>query len=622
MKYLNKKYFFLLLGIIFCANFLFNHYSNKVDKKEVIYTEFKQDLDSNKIASLNIHNSYSRANEIVYNKVEDNNKTEKEKTYYTVLVPSFEYFWKNFNEQYSDKNIEVKMTPIPEDSVFITLLRSIIPILIIFALFMFMQKGAISFIGKNKTSLIEPKDIKETFSDVIGINEVKEEVMEIVDFLQKPEKFSKAGAKMPKGIILSGEPGTGKTMLAKALAKEAGVPFFYASGSSFVEMLVGLGASRVRKMFEEAKKVAPCIIFIDEIDAIGTKRGSRFATGSNDEKEGTLNELLTQMDGMESNNGIFVMGATNRLDTLDKALLRAGRFDRQLVVPLPSLEGRLELIQKLMKKYEMAHDFNANEASRSVSGLSGADITNLFNEAAIIQVRKNKNAIDRECFGEALDKIIMGMSNGHKLTEKDKRITAYHEAGHAVVGLFLEGCDPVHKVTITPRGRALGVTMSLPEEDRVHYSKKYLLAQISMLYGGFCAERIFTKDNTTGASNDIERATEIAKKMVTVWGLSNNPELQQYVYLSHDGFGGEHLNMLSEKTKEMIDKDITDILKNQRNTTNKILNEYNDVVEKMVDMLMEKEVISEKDIYYILKDCNIENIPEYLVKIMENEFKH
>ena len=614
MKFLkNKQVWIFVLVFAFIFSFFHNASNANPPVKELNYNEFVKELDSGNIHTMYIDNSFSNAKELSFFNVQEKDKPELERQYYKVLTPSFEYFWKNFESNPKYKNIIIQMRPIPQESIFITILKSLIPIILIMALFIGMQRFAmIGLAGNNQSEIIEPDKLKVSFDDVIGIDEIKNEVKEIVHFLKSPEKFEQAGAKMPKGIILSGAPGTGKTMLAKALAKEANVPFFYTSGSSFVEMFVGLGASRVRKLFKQAKKAAPCIILIEDIDAVGGERGVK--VGGHDEKEGTLNELLVQMDGMSDNSGVFIMAATNIVSKLDKALLRAGRFDRQLVVPLPNLDGRLELIKKLSNQYKMDDIFDYDEASRGVSGLSSAEITNLMNEAAIIQVRKDKPYIDKECFNEALDKIIMGMSNGHKLTDKDKRITAYHEAGHAVVGLFMPNADPVHKVTIVPRGQALGVTMSLPEEDRVHYSKQYLLAQISMLYGGFCAEKKFIGDNTTGASNDIERATQLAKNMITVWGLNDN--LQQYVYLGQDQFGAENFNLLSENMKQRIENEIEQILSTSRAKTMEILEQYREVVEKMVEVLLEKEVVTESDILNILKESNItdEQIPSYLIK--------
>lgn len=610
-KNINKKKWFLYALVIFLLSFYFNHRNASVSAVNVSYSQFMKELNENKVKSINIHNSYSKANEIYY--TFDVDKPEGKRNYFKVLVPSFEHFWQKFDSNDKFKNIEVKTTPIPTESLIVTLIKSIIPLALFFGIFLWMQRESMSFMSRGKAQLIKPNNIDISFSDVIGIDDIKEEVMEIVDFLKKPEKFSEHNAKMPKGIILSGQPGTGKTMLAKALAKEAGVPFYYCSGSSFVEMFVGLGASRVRSLFAEAKENAPCIIFIDEIDTIGGKRGNRVGMSAHDEREGTLNELLTQMDGMATNNGVFIMGATNRLDMLDSALIRAGRFDRQLTVPMPSFDGRSELLTKLCKQYKIADDIDINEMARALTGRSGAEITNLMNEAAILQVRKNKPAIDKECFHEALDKLIMGMSNGAKMSEKDRRMTAYHEAGHAVVSMFLPETDPVHKVTITPRGNALGVTMMLPEEDRTSKSKTHLLSEISVLLAGFCAEQKFCGDVSTGASNDIERATAIANAMVKRLGMGSN--LQQYVYTEVDGFGGESMNSLSEQMRVRIEQEIEDIFRSRKEATNSILEKYQSVIEKMVERLLDKEVVTEHDLYEITSEVLPENeIPEYLVK--------
>ena len=381
---------------------------------------------------------------------------------YQVYVPEFQEFWKSFEASPQHRGIHVEMTPPQQENVLVAIIRSILPLAIFIGLMLWFQRYSMGKLAKNKINKVKPEEVNVQFDDIIGIDEIKEEVSEIVDFLKKPEKFDAAGAVMPKGIILSGQPGVGKTMLARSLAKESGVPFYAVSGSSFVEMFVGLGASRVRSLFDEAKNNAPCIIFIDEIDTIGGARSNNSI--GYDEKDGTLNELLAQMDGMQKNKGIFIMGATNRVDMLDKALLRAGRFDRQLIVPMPNTEGRLKLLQKLALKYNIAPDVNFEKLSQSMTGLSPAEITNLMNEASILQVRQDKQMLDSACIEEALDKLLIGLGNGYKMTEKDKRITAYHEAGHAVVGLFLDECDPVHKVSITPRGMSLGVTVSRPQE--------------------------------------------------------------------------------------------------------------------------------------------------------------
>lgn len=610
-----KKRIFFIAFTIFIISFFINYLNSEVPTKEIKYSEFVKELNSGQILSFNINNSYTRANEIIYTKMESKGLPEEQQKYYKVLVPSFTNFWQKFEDNKKFADIEVKMSPIPTENFFITLIKSLLPLTLFLFIFIWMQRQGMSFMSKSTTQLIDPSKIDVTFDDIIGIDDVKNEVSEIVDFLKNPEKFSAKNAKMPKGIILAGPPGTGKTMLAKALAKEAGVPFFYSSGSSFVEMFVGLGASRVRKMFAEAQKHAPCIIFIDEIDTIGGKRGNGMS-GSHDEKEGTLNELLTQMDGMETNNGVFVMGATNRIDMLDKALTRPGRFDRQIVVPLPSIDGRLELLEKLFKKYNIDKNLNIKEVARGLTGRSGAEITNLMNEAAIIQVRKNKDYLDSECISEALDKIIMGMSNGAKMNDKNKLVTAYHEAGHAIVNMFMPETDPVHKVTITPRGNALGVTMMLPEEDRISQTKTHLLSEISVLLAGYHAEKKFIGDVTTGSSNDIERATLIAKAMVTRLGMGKN--LKQFVYTDKDGWGSDNLNSLSDSMKQRIEEEIEDIMTTQTKATVDILNKYENIIHIMAKKLVEEEVLTEEYISEIMvNNLPHDEIPEYILKYLK-----
>lgn len=598
----SKKILFVAT-IIFIALFSYNSMNSEIKTTDVKYSEFTKQLENNEISTIDINNSYSAANKIVYTKKESDKLADKNKKYYKVLMPSFVTFWSDFYPKNKDKNnpyskIEVKMSEIPQDSLFIILLKSFLPMLFIIGIIILAQRYSMGMMSKNQIKLIPTNKIDVKFSDVIGIDEVKSEFEEIVDMIKNKDKYKKANARMPKGIILSGSPGTGKTMLAKALAKEAGVPVFTCSGSSFVEMFVGLGASRVRDLFKQAKKVAPCIIFIDEIDAIGGKRGQ--GIGGHDERENTLNELLTQMDGVLGSNDIFVMGATNRLETLDKALLRAGRFDRQIVVPLPNFEGRKQLIEKLSKNYNISDDFNVEELARGTIGRSGADITNIMNEASLVQVKQNKEFLDKECFNEALDKVVMGIANGAKMNEQEKRRTAFHEAGHAVVGIFSPESDPVHKVTIMPRGNALGVTMSMPAEDKVSYTKTYLLSQISLLLAGFCAEQKFIGDVTTGASNDIERATAIVKNMILKFGMGKN--LMQYVYIDTDSFGNENLSSLSNAQKEQIEKEIEEILKKQKQHTEDILESKKNVINAMVKMLLKKEIITESDIKQILKD--------------------
>jgi len=437
-----------------------------------------------------------------------------------------------------------------------------------------------------------------TFADVAGCDEAKEEVQEIVDFLRDPSKFQKLGGRIPKGVLMVGNPGTGKTLLAKAIAGEAKVPFFSISGSDFVEMFVGVGAARVRDMFENAKKHAPCIIFIDEIDAVGRHRGAGLG-GGNDEREQTLNQLLVEMDGFEGHTGIIVIAATNRPDILDPALLRPGRFDRQVVVPLPDIRGREEILKVHMRKVPISGDVKADIIARGTPGFSGADLANLVNEAALFAARGNKRLVDMDDFEKAKDKIMMGAERRSMvMSEEEKMNTAYHESGHAVVAKVMPKSDPVHKVTIIPRGRALGLTMQLPEQDRYAYDRQYLMSRIAVLFGGRIAEELFMDQMTTGASNDFERATAMARDMVTRYGMS---DLGVMVYGENDGevFLGrsvtQHKNV-SEATMQKVDAEIRRIIDEQYALARKILEENRDKVEAMTKALLEWETIDAEQI--------------------------
>jgi cell division protease FtsH len=448
--------------------------------------------------------------------------------------------------------------------------------------------------------------IKITFSDVAGVEEAKEEVGELVEFLRDPGKFQKLGGKIPSGVLMVGSPGTGKTLLAKAIAGEAKVPFFTISGSDFVEMFVGVGASRVRDMFEQAKKHAPCIIFIDEIDAVGRHRGAGLG-GGHDEREQTLNQLLVEMDGFEGNEGVIVIAATNRPDVLDPALLRPGRFDRQVVVPLPDIRGREQILKVHMRKVAVDDDIKPNIIARGTPGFSGADLANLINEAALFAARANKKLVDMEDFERAKDKIMMGAERRSMvMNEEEKKLTAYHEAGHAIVGRSLPGHDPVYKVSIIPRGRALGVTMFLPEEDRLSYSKSFLESQLCSLYGGRIAEElIFGKDAvTTGASNDIERATGLARSMVTKWGLSD--KLGPLTYSEDDGevFLGHSVSKhkaVSDETAKTIDEEIRKIIDESYARSETILKDNIEKLHLMADALMKYETIDSDQITDIME---------------------
>jgi cell division protease FtsH len=456
--------------------------------------------------------------------------------------------------------------------------------------------------GKSKAKLLSEDQIKTTFSDVAGCDEAKEDVKELVEFLREPGKYQKLGGKIPRGVLMVGQPGTGKTLLAKAIAGEARVPFFSISGSDFVEMFVGVGASRVRDMFEQAKKQAPCIIFIDEIDAVGRSRGVGIG-GGNDEREQTLNQLLVEMDGFEVNDGIIVIAATNRPDVLDPALLRPGRFDRQVVVGLPDIRGREQILQVHMKKAPVSDDVNASLIARGTPGFSGADLANLVNEAALFAARANRSEVTMEEFEKAKDKILMGAERKTMvMSEKEKENTAYHEAGHAIVGRLVPEHDPVYKVSIIPRGRALGVTMFLPEEDRHSISKRGIESNICSLYGGRIAEELtLGKEGvTTGASNDIERATKYARNYVTKWGLSDKLGAQLYSEDEQGGYlgssGGGQMAHLSDDTARTIDSEVKDLLDSCYQRATQILVDNRDKLEMMKDALMEYETIDSDQI--------------------------
>jgi cell division protease FtsH len=497
----------------------------------------------------------------------------------------------------------------PEEQSFLTsIFISWFPMLLLIGVWIFFMRqmqggggrGAMSF-GKSKARLLGEDQIKTTFADVAGCDEAKEDVTELVDFLRDPSKFQKLGGKIPKGVLMVGPPGTGKTLLAKAIAGEAKVPFFTISGSDFVEMFVGVGASRVRDMFEQAKKAAPCIIFIDEIDAVGRQRGAGLG-GGHDEREQTLNQMLVEMDGFEGHEGIIVIAATNRPDVLDPALLRPGRFDRQVVVGLPDIRGREQILKVHMRKVPVSDNVEPSVIARGTPGFSGADLANLVNEAALFAARGNKRLVAMEEFEKAKDKIMMGSERKSMvMTEEEKTNTAYHEAGHAIVGRLVPEHDPVYKVSIIPRGRALGVTMYLPEQDKYSHSKQHLESMISSLYGGRIAEEMTLGEAgvTTGASNDIERASDIARKMVTQWGLSS--KMGPLLYAEEEGevFLGRSSSSsirMSNQTALAIDEEVKDIINRNYARAEKILKDNADILEAMKDALMKYETIDAKQV--------------------------
>jgi len=507
--------------------------------------------------------------------------------------------------------VKVKAKPEEEPSLLMNIFVSWFPMLLLIGVWVFFMRqmqgggrgGAFSF-GKSRARMLDESTNTVTFADVAGCEEAKEEVSELVDFLRDPSKFQKLGGRIPKGVLMVGNPGTGKTLLARAIAGEAKVPFFSISGSDFVEMFVGVGAARVRDMFEQAKKHAPCIVFIDEIDAVGRQRGAGLG-GGNDEREQTLNQLLVEMDGFEATAGVIVIAATNRPDVLDPALMRPGRFDRQVVVPLPDIRGREQILLVHMRKVPMAPDVKADIIARGTPGFSGADLANLVNEAALFAARQSKRLVDMDDFERAKDKIIMGAERRSMvMPEEERRNTAYHESGHTVVAKLLPKTDPVHKVTIIPRGRALGVTMQLPMEDRYSMDRERLLSTIAVLFGGRIAEEIFMHQMTTGASNDFERATEMARRMVTQWGMSD--ALGPMVYGENEGevFLGRsvttHKNV-SEVTMQKVDQEIRRIIDEQYALARRLIEENRDKVEVMAAALLEWETLDSDQLNDIME---------------------
>ena len=507
--------------------------------------------------------------------------------------------------------VKVQAKPEEEQSFLAQVFISWFPMLLLIGVWIFFMRqmqgggrgGAFSF-GKSKARMLDEANNTVTFADVAGCDEAKEEVAELVEFLRDPSKFQKLGGRIPRGVLMVGNPGTGKTLLAKAIAGEAKVPFFSISGSDFVEMFVGVGAARVRDMFEQAKKNAPCIVFIDEIDAVGRQRGAGLG-GGNDEREQTLNQLLVEMDGFEGNSGVIVIAATNRPDVLDPALIRPGRFDRQVFVPLPDIRGREQILLVHMRKVPLATDVKAEVIARGTPGFSGADLANLVNEAALFAARRSKRLVDMEDFEMAKDKIMMGAERKSMvMSEEEKRNTAYHESGHTVVAKLLPKSDPVHKVTIIPRGRALGVTMQLPEQDRYSYDRDYLLQRIAVLFGGRIAEEIFMHQMTTGAGNDFEHATTMARNMVTRYGMSD--ALGPMVYAENEGevFLGRSIatqKNVSEATMQKVDLEIRRIIDEQYALARKLIEDNRDKVEALAKALLEWETLDSEQIEDIMQ---------------------
>ncbi|MDA7553967.1 ATP-dependent zinc metalloprotease FtsH [Gammaproteobacteria bacterium] len=581
---------------------VFNNLNTESSVNELSYSEFISQVESDQVLSI----------EFASDNYTLKGKTVNGESFETVRPP---FLQDDLSEILSDHRVAVTGEKPEEQSVLKQLLIASFPILIILAVFIFFMRqmqggmggksGPMSF-GKSKAKMLEGGKVKTSFADVAGIEEAKEEVQEVVDFLQDPTKFQKLGGKIPTGILMTGSPGTGKTLLAKAIAGEAGVPFFSISGSDFVEMFVGVGASRVRDMFEQAKKQSPCIVFIDEIDAVGRHRGAGMG-GGNDEREQTLNQLLVEMDGFEDHQAIIIIAATNRPDVLDPALLRPGRFDRQVVVPLPDIRGREQIIKVHMKKVPIAQDVDASLIARGTPGFSGADLANLVNEAALVAARTSKKLVGMEQLEFAKDKVMMGSERRSMvMSEEEKLKTAYHESGHAIVGRSLDGHDPVYKVTIIPRGRALGVTMFLPEEDKYSYSHQSILDRICGLYGGRIAEELIygVKGVTTGASNDIERATELAYNMVTKWGLSEKLGPIKYGDETDEPFlgrsAGSSKQGISNDTAHEIDNEVKEILSGCYQLAKNILSENLEALHGMSKALMDYETLDTHQIEDIM----------------------
>lgn len=587
---MNKYKNLIVLGLTFAIILLVINVmdQSKKTETELIFSDFILKLDSEQVQEIVIKEDY------ITGLLKDGTKF---KTYFAV--------YPDFIKDLKSKNIKITVKSSNQNPWWSLLLQYVFPFVLFIFIWIFlmrqMQAGgnkALSF-GKSKAKLASDKSVKITFADVAGIDEAKDEVQEIIDFLKSPQKFSKLGGKIPKGVLVVGAPGTGKTLLAKAIAGEAGVPFFSISGSDFVEMFVGVGASRVRDLFEQAKKSAPCIIFIDEIDAVGRHRGAGLG-GGHDEREQTLNQLLVEMDGFEGNKGVIILAATNRPDVLDPALLRPGRFDRQIIVPIPDVKGRLEILKVHSKNIPLDEQVNLEVLARGTPGFTGADLANLVNEAALIAARKSKNKVEMPDFEFAKDKVLMGVERKSMIiNETEKRNTAYHEAGHALVAKLTPGTDPIHKVSIIPRGRALGVTQQLPIDDRYTYSTDYLIKTLAVLLGGRAAEEIALNQMTTGAGNDLERATDLARRMVTEWGMSEKLGPLTFGKKDEQIFLGREIARhkdYSEKTAEDIDEEVKNFVTNAYKTAHSLLKNNRDMLEAFAKALLEKETMDASDI--------------------------
>jgi cell division protease FtsH len=586
----------IALLLVFLFN-LFQNTSQRANAQTVSYTQFLQQVDQGEVKKVTVQGDGIRG-ELSSGQA------------FTTTVPSNDpSLWPTLNNHHVNVSVDRPDDGMP------TLMSVIVnwfPMLLLIGVWVFflrqMQAGggkAMGF-GKSRAKLLTERQGRVTFEDVAGVDEAKDDLKEIVDFLRDPQKFQRLGGRIPKGVLLVGPPGTGKTLLARAIAGEANVPFFTISGSDFVEMFVGVGASRVRDMFEQAKKNAPCIVFVDEIDAVGRHRGAGLG-GGNDEREQTLNQLLVEMDGFEANEGVILIAATNRPDVLDPALLRPGRFDRQIVVPNPDLGGREKILRVHMRKVPLAPDVDARTIARGTPGFSGADLANLVNEAALLAARRGKRVVTMPEMEDAKDKVMMGAERRSlAMSEDEKRLTAYHEAGHALVGIYMPQHDPLHKVTIIPRGRALGLTMNLPEQDRMSYSKQYCTSKLASMFGGREAEvLVLGPDNvTTGASSDIQQATRMARSMVTEWGMSDKLGRVRYRGNEQEVFLGHSVaqsNNMSEETARLIDEEVRKLIEDAETTARRILTEHRDQLEIVARGLLDYETLSGDEVTALLK---------------------
>ena len=583
----------LVIGLVMLM--LFNLVGpRESNEREISFSEFISQIESGSVLEVTIRGSQIHG-------VSDTNGS------FQTQVPNYPALFKILDSH----QVRVKVEPTDQTNLFMAILNSWLPMILIIGIWLFFMRQvqgggnrAMGF-GKIRSRITNTEDNPIKFEDVQGIDESREELEEIVDFLKDPGKFERLGGEIPRGVLLMGEPGTGKTLLAKAIAGEAAVPFFSISGSDFVEMFVGVGASRVRDMFAQGKKHAPCIIFIDEIDAVGRSRGAGLG-GGNDEREQTLNQLLVEMDGFEVNEGIIVVAATNRPDVLDHALLRPGRFDRHVVVPSPDIKGRENILKTHSKNIELDKKVSLNKIARGTPGFTGADLANLVNEAALWAARQDKETVDNDDFEYARDKVMMGAERRSLLiSDEEKETTAYHEVGHALVAASIEEVDPVHKVSIIPRGRALGVTMLLPEEDRHSHNKRSLLGQITMTMGGRAAEHLVFKRFTTGASDDLKRATELARKMVCQWGMSEKLGPLTYTEDAGHVFLGRDLQQHTEFSNEsmrMIDEEVLEILNSSYERAKSILKTYRKALESLALTLLEKETIDGENVLQVMEE--------------------